>query len=206
MVLAPHQIPFIGADGKVHKIVALSLVDRQYFEGLHSMALQIIGDRDIAIAYDCDTGFRAAADALLLLSGISPAWVDAHILASLLFGIGDTPAILVELNLPKAKADASADQQEDLSTFDPDAWAIATIWSADGSLANALDVAKEYPATWVHEVLRCRSKQVQMADPEYKKERSSRETKERFSRTLQEYGSVAAMRESIMKDAREIEL
>jgi hypothetical protein len=45
-----------------------------------------------------------------------------------------------------------------------------------------------------------------MSDPEYKKERSSRETKERFSRTLQEYGSVAAMRESIMKDAREIEL
>ncbi|NJR69481.1 MAG: hypothetical protein HC771_13070 [Synechococcales cyanobacterium CRU_2_2] len=142
------SLPIVGIGGKVLKLRALSLFDRQFFSALHAKALEILGDRPISEAYDDDEAFRGLIDAALLMCGISTSSIDMQTMVSLLFGIGDVPPVIIELNFPKpSREDSSESPSEDLSDFDPDAWAVAAIWNATEDPVQAMAIATATP--WV---------------------------------------------------------
>lgn len=160
----------------------MSLLDRAYFRALHAKAVDVLGNRAIAQAYDDDEGFRALIDTALLLCGIPSTSIDMQTMICLLFGAGDIPALILDLNFPAPKpSDGEGDERsEDLSIFDPDAWAIATIWASTDDPVRAMAIANTPGWSFVAEVMRCRAKQSQMADPDYKSRLASQRTKREF--------------------------
>lgn len=196
--MAVSEIPILGMGGKVLRVRSLSLLDRAYFRLLHAKAVEVAGDRSIADVYDNDLAFKGLVDAALILCGIATSCIDLQTMIALLFGVGDIPAILLDLNFPAASTDTSSKgddlPSEDLSSYDPDAWAIATIWAATDDPVKALAIANAPLWVFTSEVMRCRSKQVQMADPEYGKRQTRERSRDNFKRMIETPGALEKLK------------
>jgi hypothetical protein len=100
-VISSSFVTFLDINDNVRKIRALSLMDRDYFRALLETAGRMVDGKFVGSLYDEDTAFRNVVNAILLLCGLSPFWVDSEIVVRLLFGVGDEPAILLQLNFPQ---------------------------------------------------------------------------------------------------------
>jgi hypothetical protein len=187
-VISSSFVTFLDINDNVRKIRALSLMDRDYFRALLETAGRMVDGKFVGSLYDEDAAFRNVVNAILLLCGLSPFWVDSEIVVRLLFGVGDEPAILLQLNFPPAPPKSSDDPEDeapiDLSGFDATAWATAQLWAATGDYNQAMQIAQLEPWPFTQEVLRCRSYQIKMNDPEEVKKREKQAHKTRFAKDM----------------------
>ena len=204
-MLTYKQIPIVGIDDQVRRIKPFSALDRDYYRVLYAKSIETLGDRDVASAYDSDRVFRALIDAILLLCGLSPAWLDIESVAALIFGIGDAPPVLFTLNFPEQpkKEDPKPDA-EDLSEFDPDAWLVAAIFQGTGSLESALRIYESSPASFLEEVMRCRAKQIKASDPKAKQKEEEEKAKQEAMEIQKAGGLEAYLKEGSMEQVEEI--
>lgn len=163
MLLEPFSVPLIDCRGRVQRIRSLPLADRRYFLDIRLALQELAEDKDFRTCYDADQTFRALVDECLQLHGISPAWVDSYIATRLLFGLGDEPAILMQLNFPPEP------EPEDGGTpipagVDPEAYHVASLWGATENLEQAFKLRNEQPWQEVKAVLTARGEQIKALD------------------------------------------
>jgi len=156
---------------------SLSLLDRRPWLLLYQEILGRPGSPQVL--YDTVPDYAATINALLLMCGVSPAWVDWRGVEQLLFGTGDRPPILVDLNFPALPVDPEAKVLPD--GYDPEAWLIAALWGAGGSLTEAIALARDEPAPLLELVLRARSRQIQEADPKFQEKEALKEAEARVA-------------------------
>lgn len=164
-MLEPYSVPLVDCSGRVRRIRSLPLADRRWFLEMRLALQEKFEQEDFRVLYDCDQTFKALVDECLQLHGLSPAWVDAYIATRLLFGLGDEPAILMQLNFPP-EPEPTKDAKPLPPGIDPEAYQVASLWGATDSLEQALKAAREQPWQEVKAVLNARGHQIKMMDKE----------------------------------------
>ncbi|PZV19179.1 MAG: hypothetical protein DCF22_00495 [Leptolyngbya sp.] len=183
-MLEPYSVPFIDCLGKVRRIRSLPLSDRAWFLTLRTAAIQLIADQDFRALYDSpDSHFRTLVDECLLLSKISPAWVDTYSATRLLFGMGDEPAILIALNFPEEPEEKGAKPLP--STINPQAYSIAALWSESDGLEQAIAVANHHPWLEVRDILKAKAYQNKQGTDDEDEETRIEESREGLERLIQ---------------------
>ena len=182
------RLPFLDLTGTLRTAHALSLLDRPYFMVLREECLQLSRSADLRLLYDRDRRVAELVNCCLLMSGISPAWVDAEMACRMLFGLGDEPPFLLVLNFP-SPPEMPEDKDENLyqrpTDYSVEAWAIASLWSATEDLEQALRIARGEPYSLITEVLRSRSLQLQRLDPKYKERQQLANASDRLKAAMQ---------------------
>lgn len=167
-MLEPFSVLLVDCTGKVRRLRSLPLADRRWFLDIRLALQDKVEGRDFRVLYDSDGTFKALVDECLTLHGLSPAWVDAYITSRLLFGLGDEPAILMQLNFPAELEEPDPDAKPIPDGIDPEAYHVASLWGASENLEQAFRVGREQPWQEVRAVLKARSHQLKELDPEAK--------------------------------------
>lgn len=192
-MLEPFSIPLVDCWGKTRRIRSLPLDDRRWFLAVRLALQERVEDQDFRVLYDSDATFKALVDECLQLHGLSPAWIDAYIANRLLFGMGDEPAILMQLNFPPEEPDKDARPIPE--GIDPEAYQIASLWGATDNLEQAFRIRSEQPWQEVRAVLKARSQQVKEFDKDAKHEAKEAERLQHSRETMEQLKESGKLQE-----------
>jgi len=186
MMLEPFSVPIVDVTGRVRRIRSLPLCDREWFASTQFALRSRVEGQDFRVLYDSDPLFKTLVDECLLLHGISPGWVDIYMTSRLLFGMGDEPAILLQLNFPPDTEPPDKDARPIPETIDPTAYHIASLWGATENLEQSFKIAREQPWQEVQAVLKARSHQLKEVDADAKAKAKEEERLENSRQKMEE--------------------